>query len=87
MSSTCQQHHIHLEAYFGIPSAGLVVHTINIKLHEDDIAYIINHAEDKVLIIDIELLSLLEKIKNKINVKYIVENMARHQTITVYVLL
>ena len=65
-------HHIHLEAYFGIPSAGLVVHTINIKLHEDDIAYIINHAEDKVLIIDIELLSLLEKIKNKINVKYII---------------
>ena len=65
-------HYAHLEAYFGIPYAGLVVHTINIKLYEEDIAYIINHAEDKALIIDMDLLPILSKIKNKINVKYII---------------
>ena len=65
-------HHAHLEAYFGIPYAGLVTHTINIKLYEEDIAYIINHAEDKALLVDIDLLPILSKIKNKINVNHII---------------
>jgi fatty-acyl-CoA synthase len=65
-------HHAHLEAYFGIPYAGLVIHTINIKLYEEDIAYIINHAEDKALLVDIDLLPILSKIKNKINVNHII---------------
>ena len=41
--------HEHLEAYFGVPCAGAVLHTINPRLSPDDLAYIINHAEDKVL--------------------------------------
>ncbi|MBA2442333.1 MAG: AMP-binding protein, partial [Rubrobacter sp.] len=42
----------HLEAYFGVPSAGLVLHTINPRLSRNDLIYIMNHAEDKVLLID-----------------------------------
>lgn len=57
-------HHRHLEAYFGIPAIGAVLHTINIRLSTEHISYIINHAEDKVLLIDIDLLPIIEKIKD-----------------------
>ncbi len=42
----------HLEAYLGIPAMGGVLHTVNIRLHPQQIAWIINHAADKVLLID-----------------------------------
>jgi len=53
-------HHRHLEAYFAIPCMGAVLHTINIRLSPQHISYIINHAEDKVLLIDADILPLLE---------------------------
>ncbi|MBI3820319.1 MAG: long-chain fatty acid--CoA ligase [Planctomycetes bacterium] len=56
---------VHLEAYFGVPAAGGVVHPVNIRLHPDEIAYIVRHAGDRFLIIDAALLPLLEKIKNQ----------------------
>lgn len=59
-------HHRHLEAYFAVPSMGAVLHTINIRLSEEHILYIINHAEDKVLLIDVDLLPLIEKIHDQI---------------------
>ena len=49
-------HYAHLEAYFGIPCAGGVLHTLNLRLHPDDIAYIANHAGDRFLIVDDVLL-------------------------------
>jgi fatty-acyl-CoA synthase len=54
-------HHRHLEAYFAIPCMGAVLHTINIRLSPQHITYIINHAEDKVLLVDQDILPLLEK--------------------------
>ena len=42
----------HLEAYFGIPITGAVLHTLNLRLPPDDVAWIVNHAEDRILIID-----------------------------------
>ena len=57
-------HHRHLEAYFAIPSIGAVLHTINIRLPGEHISYIVNHAEDKVLLIDIDLLPLIERVKD-----------------------
>jgi fatty-acyl-CoA synthase len=54
-------HHRHLEAYFAIPCMGAVLHTINIRLSPQHISYIINHAEDKVLLVDADILPLLEK--------------------------
>jgi fatty-acyl-CoA synthase len=54
-------HHRHLEAYFAIPCIGAVLHTINIRLSPQHISYIINHAEDSVLLVDPDLIPLLEK--------------------------
>jgi fatty-acyl-CoA synthase len=59
-------HHRHLEAYFAIPGIGAVLHTINIRLSPQHIAYIVNHAEDKVLFIDDDLLPIIEKVKDQL---------------------
>src|ERR1039458_9691314 len=56
-------HHAHLEAYFGIPIAGGVLHTLNLRLAPSEIAYIANHAQDRFLIVDDVLLPLYEKIR------------------------
>ena len=53
----------HLEAYFGVPCSGAVLHTLNPRLHEDDLAYIANHAEDKVFMVDEPLLPIFEKFR------------------------
>ena len=57
-------HYGHLEAYLGVPIMGGVLHTVNLRLSPKDIAYIINHAGDKVLIIDDILLPLYEQFKD-----------------------
>ena len=63
-------HHRHLEAYFAIPCSGAVLHTINIRLSSQHITYIINHAEDKILLIDEELVPLIEQCRDELsNVK------------------
>ena len=51
----------HLEAYFAIPSMGAVLHTLNIRLFPEQLTYIANHAEDKVVIVDDCLVDLLAK--------------------------
>ena len=56
----------HVELYFGAPGAGAVVHTLNIRLFPDQLAYIINHAEDKVIFVDATLLPLIETVADKI---------------------
>jgi fatty-acyl-CoA synthase len=57
-------HYAHLEAYLAIPCAGAVLHTLNLRLHPDDLAYIVNHARDRYLIVDDVLLPLYEKIRS-----------------------
>jgi fatty-acyl-CoA synthase len=54
-------HSWHLEAYFGVPVAGGVLHTLNVRLHPEELAYISNHAEDRILLVDDVLLPLYEK--------------------------
>src|SRR5437867_13369363 len=44
VATLCWNHYQHLEAYFGIPSSGAVVHTLNLRLHPNDLAYIASHA-------------------------------------------
>jgi fatty-acyl-CoA synthase len=56
-------HYAHLEAYFGAPVAGGVLHPLNLRLHVDDITYIANHAEDRFMIVDDVLLPLVEQFK------------------------
>ena len=51
----------HLEAYFGIPLAGGVLHTLNLRLPPEQLAWIVNDASDRFLIVDETLVPLLEK--------------------------
>ena len=50
----------HLEVYFAAPTMGAVLHTINIRLFTEDLVYVINHAGDKVILIDPDLVPILE---------------------------
>ena len=59
-------HHRHLELYFAVPGLGAVLHTLNIRLFPDQIAYIVNHAEDKLIVVDDSLLPVLEKLQDKL---------------------
>ncbi|MGI9627318.1 MAG: long-chain fatty acid--CoA ligase [Longimicrobiales bacterium] len=52
----------HLELYFGIPCSGAVLHTLNIRLFEDQLTYIVNHAEDQFIFVDRALVPQLEKV-------------------------
>jgi len=56
-------HHRHLEVYFAGSGSGAVVHTINPRLAEEQLIFIINHSEDKVLFIEPEFVPLINKIK------------------------
>lgn len=58
--------HRHLELYLAVPTMGCVLHTLNLRLFPDQLIYVINHAEDKVIMVDQDLLPLLEAIKDKL---------------------
>ena len=64
VATLCWNHYQHLEAYFGIPCAGLVLHTVNIRLHPNEVAYIANHSADRVLIVDRSQLPLYEAVRD-----------------------
>src|SRR5262245_26010949 len=52
VATLCWNHHAHLEAYFGIPAAGAVMHTLNLRLAPDEIGWIAADAKDRFLIVD-----------------------------------
>ncbi len=52
----------HLEAYLAVPCMGAVLHTLNIRLFEEQLVYVVNHAEDKVVVVDDSLVPVLGKI-------------------------
>jgi fatty-acyl-CoA synthase len=52
----------HFELYFAIPCLGAVLHTLNIRLFEEQLTYIVNHAEDKLIFVDDSLVPILEKL-------------------------
>ncbi len=54
----------HLEAYYGVPLMGAVIHTLNPRLHPDELGFIAADAEDRVLIIDESLLSVLDSFRD-----------------------
>ncbi|GAC1549909.1 MAG: long-chain fatty acid--CoA ligase [Herpetosiphon sp.] len=72
VATLCWNHHQHLEAYFGIPACGAVLHTLNLRLHPDDLTYIINHAQDRVLLVDQGLLPLVGQFLARITLDQIV---------------
>src|SRR3984957_4109470 len=52
----------HLELYFAAPCTGAVLHTLNVRLFEEQLTYIVNHAEDRVIFVDDSLVPVLEKL-------------------------
>ena len=54
----------HLEAYLAIPSMGCVLHTLNIRLFPEQLDYVINHAEDRVIIVDASIAPLLGRVRD-----------------------
>jgi fatty-acyl-CoA synthase len=65
-------HYAHLEAYFGIPISGSVLHPLNLRLAPIEIAYIANHAQDRFLIVDDVLLPLYEKIRDQVQFERVI---------------
>ena len=58
--------HRHLEIYYAVPCIGNTLHPINVRLSQDHIVFTVNHAEDKVIFVDDQLLPLLEAIWDQI---------------------
>jgi fatty-acyl-CoA synthase len=56
----------HLEAYFAVPCMGAVLHTLNLRLFPDQLAYVINHAGDKVVIVDDSLAPILARVASEL---------------------
>jgi fatty-acyl-CoA synthase len=65
-------HAAHLEAYFGVPAAGGVLHTLNLRLHPSEIAGIVNHAGDRFLLVDDVLLPLYEQFRSQVKFERVI---------------
>jgi fatty-acyl-CoA synthase len=72
VATLCWNHYAHLEAYFGVPAAGGVVHTLNLRLHPQELAFIVNHAEDRFMIVDDVLLPLWEQFRDRTKVEKVI---------------
>src|ERR1700693_2156918 len=66
IGTLCWNSSRHLELYFAVPCAGYVLHTLNMRLAPQQLAYIINHAEAPVIFVDASLLPILEPIRSEL---------------------
>jgi fatty-acyl-CoA synthase len=71
VATLCWNHSQHHEAYLGIPSGGFVLHTLNLRLHPNDLAYIATHAGDKAVIVDRSLMPLLEQFLERTPIEHV----------------
>ncbi len=62
----------HMEAYFGVPAAGGVLHTLNLRLHPDENAFIANHAGDRFLIVDDVLLPVYAQFRDRVKFERVI---------------
>lgn len=65
-------HYQHLETYFAVPCMGAIVHPLNLRFSPDELTYIVNHAEDKIIIVDQVLLPLFEKFKSAVKLSAVI---------------
>lgn len=63
----CWNHQEHLEAYLAVPSMGAVLHMLNIRLFPEQVVYVANHAEDRVVIVDASLVPVLAPLAEQLN--------------------
>ncbi len=54
--------HRHLELYYGVSGMGAVVHTVNPRLHPTQLVYVLNHAQDRALFVDLSFVPLVEAV-------------------------
>jgi fatty-acyl-CoA synthase len=66
IGTLCWNSSRHLELYFAVPCAGCVLHTLNLRLAPEQLAYVINHAGDRVIFVDASLLPTLEPIRGEL---------------------
>jgi fatty-acyl-CoA synthase len=71
VATLCWNHHQHMEAYFGIPCGGFVLHTLNLRLHPTDLAYIAKHAGDRAVIVDRSLVPLLNQFRDRTDIEHV----------------
>jgi fatty-acyl-CoA synthase len=62
----------HLELYFAVPSMGAVLHTLNPRLHRDELSFIANDAEDRAIILDESLLEVFESFRETRNFEHVI---------------
>jgi acyl-CoA synthetase (AMP-forming)/AMP-acid ligase II len=70
----------HLESWYGITGVGAVYHTVNPRLFEDQIVYIVNHAQDRILLLDLSFVGLVEKMAPRLECieRYVILTDAAH---------
>jgi fatty-acyl-CoA synthase len=71
VATLCWNHYQHMEAYFGIPCGGFVLHTLNLRLHPGDIGYIAKHGGDRALIVDRSLVPLMDQFKGETDIEHV----------------
>ena len=62
----CWNNQHHLEAYLAVPCMGAVLHTLNIRLFPEQLSYVVNHGEDKVIIVDASLVPVLARVRSEL---------------------
>jgi fatty-acyl-CoA synthase len=62
----------HLELYFGVPLMGAVIHTVNPRLHRDELAFIVGDAEDRAIVVDESLLSVLDSFRAEYSFEHVI---------------
>jgi len=72
VATLCWNHYRHHEAYLGIPCGGFVLHTLNLRLHPNDLAYIATHAGDRAVIVDESLKPLLEQFVGRTQIEHVI---------------
>lgn len=67
VATLCWNTPAHIAAYFAVPAMGAVLHTLNLRLHAEQIIYTINHAKDKVIIVDADRVLQLQQIVERLD--------------------
>ncbi|GEL22324.1 long-chain-fatty-acid--CoA ligase [Pseudonocardia sulfidoxydans NBRC 16205] len=68
VATLCWNHHRHLELYSAVPMVGAVLHTLNLRLSAEEIAYIVGHANDRMIVADADLVHLLDGVRPELGV-------------------
>jgi fatty-acyl-CoA synthase len=66
VGTLCWNHQQHQETYLAVPGMGAVLHTLNLRLAPEQLTWVVNHAEDRVILVDGSLLPALAKIKDQL---------------------